>query len=72
MLKFTPKSNTHITSVKHNFNFIRKSISLDGNNNIEMKKPYMSPQAKLENKRKDIFGAMKKVKFIKESMDYFK
>ena len=34
-----------------------------------MMKPYMSPQTKLENKRKDIFSAVKKVKFIKKSMD---
>ena len=67
--KFTPKSNTYITSAKHNFNFIRKSISFGLNNNIEMMKPYMSPQTKLENKRKDIFSAVKKVKFIKKSMD---
>ena len=67
--KFTPKSNTYITSAKHNFNFIRKSISFGLNNNIEMMKPYMSPQTILENKRKDIFSAVKKVKFIKKSMD---
>ena len=34
-----------------------------------MVKPFMSPQVKIENKRKDIFNAVRKVTMIKKVME---
>ena len=66
--RFPIKSRTYITSAKYNDNFLRKSVSYE-TDNITMVKPFMSPQVKIENKRKDIFNAVRKVTMIKKVME---
>ena len=70
--RFSSESKTYITSAKHNFKFFKKKVSYGLNNNIPMIKPYMSPEEKLENKKKDIFGAVRKIIFIKKSLNEIK
>ena len=70
--RFSSESKTYITSAKHNFKFFKKKVSFSLNNNIPMIKPYMSPEEKLENKKKDIFGAVRKIIFIKKSLNEIK
>ena len=65
--RFPIKSRTYITSAKYNDNFLRKSVSYE-TDNITMVKPFMSPQVKIENKRKDIFNAVRKATMIKKVM----
>jgi hypothetical protein len=62
------KSRTFNTSAKYKDNLFRKSVSyvID---NLTMVKPFMSPQVKIENKRKDIFNAVRKVEMIKTVME---
>ena len=64
--RFLMKNKTHNFSAKNNMEFFKKSISINKSENLNQ---YISPRAKLEKKRSDIFSTIRKGRLINKVME---